>query len=398
MLTIDNILFKIEQHGVDSLSPSIPIRDKKILKNMAKLVRTMDYVTESQGTLTIKILKDNLEHLNFVGSDLIPSLKSPAWSKLFKSTEKIRKIGLTVMGDGASVIEIEASFSKDVKNAILTLQKKSEGEVKFTSNKSYYLSLTEKNVVMAVDDLKRYNFQKSPEIVEIYEKIKSFDFSKVALEFDILNTSNEKLKKALANDVGSDIFENSLLLNDRKIAYQYTIDKKPEKISEDTLEYKIATRQNHKIFIKQDDVSLVALSTALVKLNRLPALLIFDEFDPKQCTENLKNLKIVLDSKNFNGNVGVYFRFDNTPEGVAFNKLIADYGFNKQLDGHNQIAILSNGKLPKFFIKNNWYPKSVISFTNHFRNNKTSVYCNSCDLIVYYTASVPVIGSVDAIV
>jgi hypothetical protein len=365
---------------------------------MAKLVRTIDYVTESQGTLTIKILKDNLEHLNFVGSDLIPSLKSPAWSKLFKSTEKIRKIGLTVMGDGASVIEIEASFSKDVKNAILALQKKSEGEVKFTSNKTYYLSLTEKNVVMAVDDLKRYNFQKSPEIMEIYEKIKSFDFSKVALEFDILNTSNEKLKKALANDVGSDIFENSLLLNDRKIAYQYTIDKKPEKISEDTLEYKIATRQNHKIFIKHDDVSLEALSTALVKLNRLPALLIFDEFDPKQCTENLKNLKIVLDSKNFNGNVGVYFRFDNTPEGVAFNKLIADYGFNKQLDGQNQIAILSNGKLPKFFIKNNWYPKSVISFTNHFRNNKTSVYCNSCDLIVYYTASVPVIGSVDAIV
>jgi hypothetical protein len=70
----------------------------------------------------------------------------------------------------------------------------------------------------------------------------------------------------------------------------------------------------------------------------------------------------------------VYFRFDNTPEGVAFNKLIADYGFNKQLDGHNQIAILSNGKLPKFFIKNNWYPKSVISFTNHFRNNTPSFH------------------------
>jgi hypothetical protein len=321
MLTIDNILFKIEQHGVDSLSPSIPIRDKKILKNMAKLVRTIDYVTESQGTLTIKILKDNLEHLNFVGSDLIPSLKSPAWSKLFKSTEKIRKIGLTVMGDGVSVIEIEASFSKDVKNAILTLQKKSEGEVKFTSNKSYYLSLTEKNVVMAVDDLKRYNFQKSPEIVEIYEKIKSFDFSKVALEFDILNTSNEKLKKALANDVGSDIFENSLLLNDRKIAFQYTIDKKPEKISEDTLEYKIATRQNHKIFIEQDNVSLEALSTALVKLNRLPALLIFDEFDPKQCTENLKNLKT---GKRINHPEAFYFEDNELKISISKGKAVTE--------------------------------------------------------------------------
>ena len=56
MLTIDNILFKIEQHGVDSLSPAVPTKDKKILKNMAKLVRTADYVTESQGTLAVKIL------------------------------------------------------------------------------------------------------------------------------------------------------------------------------------------------------------------------------------------------------------------------------------------------------------------------------------------------------
>jgi hypothetical protein len=398
MLTIDNILFKIEQHGVDSLSPAIPTKDKKILKNMAKLVRTVDYVTESQGTLAVKILKENLEHLNFVGSDLIPSLKLPAWSKIFKSTEKIRKININTTATGVSVIEIEASFTKELKKVILNLQKNSEGEVNMNSGRVYYLALTEKNLVKAVDDLKRYNFQKSPKIVEIYEKIKSCDSGAIAKEFDIFHTSNDKLKNALMSDVDCNIFESSLLLNDRKIAFQYTIDKKPEKTGEDALEYKIATRQNHKIFVRREDASLHSLSTALFTLNRLPTLLIFDEFDAKQCIENLKNLKLTLDSLNFKGNVGVYFRFDNTPDGTVFNKLVADYGYNKQLDEHNKIAILSNGKLPKFFIKSNWYPKSVVSFTNHFRNNKTSVYCNSCDLIVYYTTSVPVIGSVDAIV
>lgn len=398
MLTIDNILFKIEQHGVDCLSPAIPAKDKKILKNMAKLVRTVDYVTESQGALAVKILKENLEHLNFIGSNLIPSLKLPAWSKIFKSTEKIRKISINTTTPGVPVIEIEASFSKELKKAILNLQKNSEGGISTNPGRVYHLALTEKNLVKAVDDLKRYNFQKSLEIVEIYDKIKSCDSVAISKEFDIFHTSNDKLKKALMLDVDCNIFESTLLLNDRKIAFQYTIDKSPEKTSEDTLESKIATRQNHKIFIRREDASLHSLSTALFVLDRLPTLLVFDEFDAKQCIGNLKNLKSTLDSLNFKGNVGVYFRFDNTPDGAVFNRLVADYGFNKHLDEHNQIAILSNGKLPKFFIKNSWYPKSVVSFTNHFRNNKTSVYCNRCDLIVYYTTSMPVIGSVDAIV
>ncbi len=108
-------------------------------------------------------------------------------------------------------------------------------------------------------------------------------------------------------------------------------------------------------------------------------------------------IKNTLDSLNFRGNVGVYFRFNNTGEGEEFNKLVAEYGYNKTLDDDNKISILSNGKIPKFFLKNNWYPKSVISFTNSLRNNKTSIYCNECDLIVYYTATKPVFGNIDAI-
>jgi hypothetical protein len=48
-------------------------------------------------------------------------------------------------------------------------------------------------------------------------------------------------------------------------------------------------------------------------------------------------------------------------------------------------------------IKSEWKPQSVISFTTSFRNNKSSVYCNDVDLIVYYTDRQPLHGGVSVI-
>ena len=398
MTTIDNIVFKIESYGIDRLPMSVPMKDKKILKNMSRLMKMSEYITESQGNLVVKILKENLEHLNFVGGDLIPSLKTPSWSKIFKSVEKIRKISIETSGTGVPVIEIEASYSKDIKKAIAEIHKNSEGDVQLSSDKKYWVLLTEKNVIRVVDGLKKYNFEKSSEISEIYKKIKSIDYDAVEKKFNIDFVENEKLKNLLKNEITIGGMQDTLLLHDRKIAYQYKINKKIENLEETDLLYKIATRENHKIFLNSEETPLLELAGCLRRLDRLPTLIILDEYNSKSCIENLKNLKNVLTRLNFNGNVGVYFRFDNAGDGEIFNKMISDYGYNKPLDQHNQIAVLSNGKIPKFFLKTDWYPKSVVSFTNHFRNNKTSIYCNSCDLIVYYTTSVPMIGNVNAIV
>lgn len=397
MTTIDNIVFKIESYGVEQISPAMPMKDKKILKNMARLMKMSDYITESQGNLVVKILKENLEHLNFVGSELIPSLKTPTWTKLFKSMEKIRKIGLETSGTGVPMIEIEATYSKDLKKAITDLQKNSEGDIQISSGTKYWLLLTEKNVLRTIEVLKKYNFEKSSEILEIYKKIKNIDVDAEAKKLNIDYIDNEKMKKMLASDISVSGMQDALMLHDRKIAYQYKIDRKIQNLQETDLLYKIATRENHKIFLNSEELPLLELAGCLRRLDRLPALIILDEYNVKSCIENLKNLKNVLTRLNFYGNVGVYFRFDNTGEGEVFNKMISDYGYNKPLDQHNQIAVLSNGKIPKFFLKTDWYPKSVVSFTNHFRNNKTSIYCNECDLTVYYTSSAPVIGSVDAI-
>jgi hypothetical protein len=397
MTTIDNILFKIEKYSVNGLPVSISHRDKKILINMAKMVKTHDYITESQANLTVKILKENLEHLNFVGTELITSLKSPSWARLFKKIEKIRKISTSVIDGSTPVIEIEATYKKELKKVITDLQKDCGNTVFSANSKVFYLLLTEKNLVKTVDALKKYNFEKSEEIADLYNKIKSVDANTVEKKFNIEHTDNEKLKKMLIDDVGVANFRDPLFLNDRKIKFQYSYDKKIVGIDEDSLLYKIATRKNNQIFVDPQKITLLELTSCLNRLQRSPTLIILDEYNIKSSLENLKTLKETMDSFKFRGNVGVYFRFNNIGEGESFNKLIAEYGYNKKLDQNNKISILSNGKIPKFFLKNDWYPKSVIFFTNSLRNNKTSVYCNKCDLVIYYTPTQPIIGNVDAI-
>ena len=84
MLTIDNILLTIEQHGIDKLNSSVPVKDRRILKNLVRMIQMPAFITESQGRLLIKILQENMEALHFIGSALIPSLKIPAGLKVLK--------------------------------------------------------------------------------------------------------------------------------------------------------------------------------------------------------------------------------------------------------------------------------------------------------------------------
>lgn len=396
-MTIDDIATKIEIYGIDRLSSSIPEKDKKTIRGISKMMNHSEYITESQGNLLVKILKDHLEHLNFVGTELIPSLKSPIFKKSFKANEKFRKISINHKDYTLPVIEIEFSFNKDIKTTVTHLLKNVEGDLLPASNKKYSILLTENNLVQAVDSLSKFKFEKSDEVKDLYSKIKSIDIEKILKKFEIFGDDEFEIKKYLAEDIGEENLSNSLLVNDRKLRYQYTIQEKIDQRLENQLVGKIATRNNTKVFINQNQYSLKEIFQSLEILKRDPILLVFDEYNEKNCIEHLKILKETLESINFDKNVGVYFRFDNNSEGITFNKLVSEYEFNQQLDDKNGISVLSNGKIPKFFLKSSWRPKTVISFTSNFRNNKTSIYCNDCDLVIYYSQNFPISTNIDAI-
>ena len=396
MLTIDNILLKIEEHSIDKLNSSVPVKDRRILKNLVRMIQMPSFITESQGRLLIKILQENMEALHFIGSELIPSLKNPSWTKSFKTVDVIRQVSISKNSSGNSFIDIDCSFNKEIKKSLVTLIRNIEGAT-FTiiSGKRTSLLLTEKNLYNVVKELDKHHFDKSEQVIKLYNDICSLDVSGTKDSFSVYKTSNIKLKNKLIKNIGAIDSTNMLLLEDRKIEFQYNV---TGNLDDSTLANKIAKRTNNKIFINSSEYTLLEVAQAIRQLRKLPALCIFDEYDPGASVKNLKTVKTVVDVVDPAINVGVYFRFNNAGDGEQFNKLISEYGFNKQLDSNNRVSVIANGKIPKFFLKSDWYPKTVISFSNQFRNNKTSVYCNSCDLIVYYTSSKPMIGIVDVIV
>ena len=396
MLTIDNILLKIEEYSIDKLNSSVPVKDRRILKNLVRMIQMPSFITESQGRLLIKILQENMEALDFIGSELIPSLKNPSWTKSFKTVDVIRQLSISKNSSGNSFIDIDCSFNKEIKKSLVTLIRNIEGAT-FTiiSGKRTSILLTEKNLYNTVKELDKHDFDKSEQVIKLYNEISSLDVLGTKDSFSIHKTSNIKLKNRLIKNIGSIDSTNMLLLEDRKIEFQYNV---TGNLDDSTLANKIAKRTNNKIFINSSEYTLLDVAQAVRQLRKMPALFIFDEYDASASVKNLKLVKTIVDAVDPTINVGVYFRFNNAGDGEQFNKLISEYGFNKQLDNNNRVSVIANGKIPKFFLKSDWYPKTVLSFSNQFRNNKTSVYCNSCDLIVYYTSSKPMIGTVDVIV
>ena len=392
MKTVDSLMLNLENQGYENLNWFIPARDIKIMKNITELLKRPSYITENQGKLLIKILSENSKVLQLTLPELEYVLNVPLWGKEFRKILKIREVSIFQEDDGVSRIKIKYTFDKDVKKALGVINKNinSSGFVN-TTNELCHL-LLEKNIVEIYNNLKPLKFHFSSEFLDLHKKIVQFNKSKIIEEFEFQNFYDLKLKNTESPTINHD----PLLILDRKIQYQYNFTHNFSEDEQKTLSYKIANRKDHKIFINQFDYNLSSLVQSLNRLERKKILVFFDTYSINECITNFKLVKNLVDDNNIS-NIGIYFRFDNKTEGINFNKLVAEYKFNKQLEPNTQIVGLSNGTLPKFLLKNDWYPDAVISFTNNLRNNRTDVYCNNCDLVIYYTTTKPLISYYDEI-
>ena len=283
-------------------------------------------------------------------------------------------------------IGIEFTYTSSLKKIVQNMQGKVDGTLMFNVDKRFFFPLTEKNVVVVVESLKSHNFDISSEILEFYKTIKSWrreDFSK---KFNFHELTNTQVLTHLSEEIGSLENSENLWLEDRKIRYQYEFH---PAVKEVNLTYQIADRVQPKIWIDPHFHSLENVIASLIELKRFPLMVVFSSFSEENGIGDLKKLTDALRKNNITDGIGVYFRYDNTPTGKEFNQYIADNQLNSYLNENTKVTCVSSGKLPKFFISNKWQPGAVISFTNNLKNNKTSVYCNDCDLIVYYNDKQP---------
>ena len=392
MITTDSLLIELFQQGIEKLDSQIPVKDKRILNSLSRQINAGQFLTENQSKLLVKILKENQQHLTILNHEKLLAIDCPTWSQQFRVLDQVRRIFIGKEHDGRILVEF--TYNKRLRQLITDLNKQLEGQVISNNSKQYIILLTEKNIYTLVNAFKNQGFEIDPILTKFHEEIAEIVKTKTD-QFNVFSLTNEKLISAIKGEV-HDISDNNLtLLNDRSLRFQYSIFPKNPEIS---LKNSLANRASTRVWIDSATTTLDDLIASLQALDRLPAMVVFNGHDSKECLQNLKKLENSLKNNNIDSGVGIYFRFDNgTDYNKEFNASISSLGYNAKLDNTTQVAGIANNKLPKFMIKNGWYPKSVISFSNNFKGNKTSVYCDAVDLIVYYNDKRP-LGGADAIV
>lgn len=393
MNTVDDLLKHIVNSPLESVEPSLSARDIKALKNLARLVDSTQYITENQAKLVLKILKENPDSLKKFQNEIANHTTAPVWSRNFRVIQPVRKIYINSDLEYPQLV-IETTYSSELQKEILKFSKNIEGFYSINNGKTYGAALTEKNIVEVIDRLKTFKFTVSDDLKEYYKTIKSWSKSEIEDQYRIDTIGYPNFEKQIISDLGIDTAIDQKIILDRSVRYQYFVkDSEKTEKSPKLLSEILASRTTTKVWVSKELFSLENIFDSLNELKRLPALVVLDSRDETKCLNDLKNLSETLEKYGIFDGVGVYFRLDNTPDGKEFNQLIATKKYNCHLDEFTKIVVVQSGKIPKFLLKSDWKPMSVVSVNHPLRHSKTAVYANCCDLVLTYTDTQPIIES-----
>lgn len=389
MITVDQLLLKIVNFTSPTIEEIMPSRDSKVLRSLATTISGPRFITENQSRLLLKLFKEHQPKFKEFQTELELVLAAPTWSKLFRPVDTTKKLYTSTASDGTPLLTIEFAFSSSLRKTLAAMTKKIDGLIQITPARVYQADLTEKNIVSLVDLLGPLEFEIEEKIQEFHKIIKSWSETEIQNQFLLTTITNTNFQKHITADLGINTPLDDNIINDRSKRYHYFTEKSgknPENLTE-----KIAARSSVKYWVNKKEITLDQIIQTVSELKRFPMLVVFDVYDPKKCLEEMKNLEASLENNRIYNDVGIYFRLDNNAIGKEFNQLIADKGYNAQLDSNTKVVGVQSGKIPKFLLKTEWKPMSVISIGNQLRHSKTAVYANCCDLIIAYTDNEPII-------
>jgi hypothetical protein len=386
LFSVDEFLSVLSHHHDVLLKEKIPVRDRRILISLGLQLDRGLFITENQSKILVKILKENIAVFKEIDNDLETLVDNPVWSKNFRKIQKIRKIYKSVTEENAMTVEF--SFDKRLKTKFFQLAPKLEGAIQPSGPRHYSIDFSERNILLVIDQLSNEGFEVESKIMDFYQEIEKITKNQ-EITFDLFSTTNEKFKEIVKSNVADISEDNVLLLADKSIRHGYTIF---QKLPKNSLISAIAQRSNAKIYINPKEFTLDEVIEAVTQLKRFPLLAIFDGHKSAHDKKHVNLLKTAIDQVVPTADVGIYFRYEKNNDSDQFNSTIAEFSYNKELIDSTMVAGISNNKIPKFFIKTKWYPETVISFTNSFKNNKAVVYCDKVDLIIYYCDNCPMNG------
>lgn len=385
MITVDSFLQDLVRNSFFQDNIAWKNKDKKILESLSHQLKNGIFFTENQANLLLKIIDDYKSELSSVNSSVIELLATPVWSKSFRLLDTLKKIYIS--NTNLPEILVEFSYNKKIKDKLYNLSKSLDGDIYSQKNNLFSIQLTEQNICVLVENLKEFKFNFDKKILDFYNEIIEIrNTNPHGITFDELKNPN--IIEKLSTDIGANNINNFTLLHDRKLRFQYQL---KENILTDSLTSKIATRDQIDIHINSSTYSFQNILSSLKELHRLPLLIVFDQYNTTQCVDTLTVIHQAFKALDLEEKIGIYFRMDNNTNKI-FNEKIAEFCYNSYLDSDTLLVGLSQKQLPKFIVKSNWKPKSIMCFSASFKNSKIYSYCDSVDLKICYTESKPVSG------
>jgi len=384
MTTIDALLLKIVNFPETTIEEQIASRDSRVLRSLASSINTHLFITENQSQLLVKILRENSEKIPVFSEEIKTALTTPSWSKTFRRIEQVKKLYIDRDAEQEFAIFIEFTFSSNIRKILQGISEKIESLTTTQTHKRWQAALTENNIVHLYEALAPLEFEIDDTITGHYRTIKSWSKNEVDNQFLITNIIHPNFQKSITADLGIKTTIDQNIINDRSMRYQYRVEN-PKNPGENLVEY-MATRSKTKVWVDKKEHGLDEVIAGLIQLKRLPLLVVFDTVITHKYFENLEILSDALEKNNIFNRIGVYFRLANDESGKTFNQFIAEKNYNYNLTTDTQVACVSSGKLPKFFLKAAWRPMSVITLDTRMglRHGKTAVYSNCCDLVIEY--------------
>ncbi|MEY4331757.1 MAG: hypothetical protein RLZZ196_495 [Bacteroidota bacterium] len=388
MLYIDNLLEKVVLSTEPNYGKILPARDFSTLTSLLKACQSEIYITKRQANLILKIFNKHLEKLSNFQNEIQDFTTYPKYARTFRELEEVKKVYIDKDSNSDTQLIIECSYILENFKNFKKFYKSLDIGYMSASGKKLAVKFTEENIIKCYDFFFSFDFQFDETIVNYYKTIKSWNSVDFFEKFDLAGNNNQYYINHLENELGKISDIPPLLLQDRSLRYQYFYNL-PQNY-EKTLLNRIATRKTSKLYIDQKAFSLQEVIECLVKLERLPLMVVFGNDNETAILNDMENfVKIVKNYENFK-DVGFYFRLENTEVGKKVNGLIKDNNFNTYLTSDTKIVGIQNNKIPKFFMKNTWQPKSVLALGVRMINGKILAYSNKCDLIISYTDSEPV--------
>lgn len=384
MITVDNLLLRIVNFTSPTIEEQIQARDSRVLRSLASSITSHVFITENQGNLLLKILRENQKKMKVFSDEISEVLKNTEWSKPFRQVEQVRKFFITKNIDSEPGLQIEFTYNSEIRKILQNLTKNAENLVQVEPGKCWIAELTEQNIVMLVEALEPYEFEISDTIKNHYNTIKSWSKTEFESQFLLTSMTNQNFHKTITADLGIETPLDNNILNDRSMRYQYMTEN-AKNLGENLTEY-MANRPTTKLWVDKNQHTLSDVLTSLIALKRLPVLFVFDNMVNEKYYQNLEILSKSLDEVGLTDDIGIYFRLPSDDLGKKFNGLIAEKKYNSRLDNTLKVAAVMGGKIPKFFLTSPWRPMSVIALDTKMglRHGKTSVYTNCCDLIIEY--------------